>query len=644
MSITLTTLGAGREVGRSCVIVNINGFKVMFDCGVNMIYNDSRKFPDFRMIENKDATVQDKNIYANIVNTTDCNFTESLDLIIISHFHLDHCGALPYFTEICKYKGPILMTQPTKAILPVTLEDFRRIISDMKGEKSLISNQDIQNMMLKIKTIELNESIIVNNKVKITTYYAGHVVGAAMYHVEYNGLSVTYTGDYNTAVDRHLNSAYLPKLNQNVLITETTYGSTIRDTKRSREREFLDKVVSVISNKGKVLIPTFAFGRAQELCILLDTHWKRNKIKIPIYFFGALSEKSNIYYKIFTNWMNERVKNSVLEKNVFEFSNITSNSQSKLSEAYKNLDTPMVILSTPGMLHGGMSLNIFKEICSFENNCVIIPGYCTPNTVGNKILNGEKLIEIDKKIYNVNCEIVYMSFSAHADAKGLLSLIKNSNPKNLVMVHGDEETMNIFDKSLSSLLPTMKTHMPKNFYEIHFDPELNYYRITLDYSIFDIIKNKLVKNNDQLSKLSNIKNANKLKLKDKFNIKSVNIKNSIYLVIDYDEIIPILMNNLKLPYNKDVNAESKINYLLSFFSYFLAKFSVKDHFLYKTSINKGILQICSMNKFNTKGINITFYSDNSLIKCNESDKIFGIVEKIKFFIDLLNTMNTKIIT
>lgn len=495
MSFSLMTLGAGQEVGRSCVIANVNGIRVMFDCGVHMVYNDCRKFPDFRRINpNSRETAFDKNIYANLVNTKDIDFNKLIDLVVISHFHLDHCGALPYFTEVCKYSGPIIMTQPTKSIFPITLEDFRRIISDMKGEKSLITNDDIQTCLRKITTIELNEEKIINDKLRLTCFYAGHVLGAAMFQVEYNGFSVTYTGDYNTVVDRHLNAAYLPKLTPNVLITETTYGDTIRDTKRVREREFLKKVSEVLEKNGKILIPIFALGRAQELCILLDTHWKRKKLNIPIYFYGAMSEKSNFYYKIFNNWTNDRIKSIFLEHNVFNFQYVTSNNQSKQNEAYKQPNTPMVILSTPGMLHGGTSLNIFKEICNDKNSCVIIPGYCTSGTVGHKILSGEKQVEIDQKLYQVCCDVYYMSFSAHADAKGLLHLIKNSSPSNLVLVHGDPEIMKTFKSSVSSLLPKINTYMPPNYNEIVFDQRFIYKQIGIGAEMFEIIRRNFTKN------------------------------------------------------------------------------------------------------------------------------------------------------
>jgi len=108
----------------------------------------------------------------------------------------------------------------------------------------------------------LFETIEING-IKVTSYYAGHVLGACMFHVEYAGLSVVYTGDYNSYADRHLGAASAPRLSPNLLITETTYATTIRDTKRDRERTMLQLITETVDKGGKVLIPVFALGRAQ---------------------------------------------------------------------------------------------------------------------------------------------------------------------------------------------------------------------------------------------------------------------------------------------------------------------------------------------------------------------------------------------
>ena len=485
MSISVKPLGAGQEVGRSCVIVKVKDLNIMFDCGVHMAFNDSRKFPDFKKIvehderfkkkqpfTNKLSQEKDESIYQNLLSDT-INYTEVVDLVIITHFHLDHCGALPYFTEISGYNGPVITSQPTKAIIPLMLEDFRKIIES--SEKPVLTSQNIKDCMKKIITIEVNEEKIIkltskDRIIKVTAFYAGHVLGACMYNVEIDGFNVTYTGDYNTLADRHLGGAYMKKICPDILITETTYGNTVRDTKRVREREFLKKIQNTIDRNGKVLIPVFALGRAQELCILLDTHWRRMKSNVPIYFAGQMTGKANFYYKIFNNWMNDKIKNVFLENNVFEFKFIQPFDKTVLKS-----NSPMVIFATPGMLHGGISLSIFKEIAGDPKSMVIIPGYCTQGTVGNKILSGERTIEIDKSIIEVRCDIEYMSFSAHADAKGILQLIKHSSPKNLVFVHGDSEVMKKLQKTVEVNLK-MNSFLPKNHEEVFFYEKMKMFK------------------------------------------------------------------------------------------------------------------------------------------------------------------------
>ena len=154
---------------------------------------------------------------------------------------------------------------------------------------------------------------------KVTAYYAGHILGACMFYVESNGESVVYTGDYNMTADRHLGAAWIDKLRPDLCITETTYATTIRDSKRSREREFLKTVQETLEGGGKVLIPVFALGRAQELCILLETYWARTNLKYPIYFSGGLTERANFYYRLFINWTNEKIKKTFIRKNMFNF-------------------------------------------------------------------------------------------------------------------------------------------------------------------------------------------------------------------------------------------------------------------------------------------------------------------------------------
>lgn len=388
-----------------------------------MGYEDARRFPDFSFI------------------TPSGNFSEVIDAVLISHFHLDHCGALPYFTEICGYDGPIYMTHPTRAICPILLEDFRKLAVERKGEaaSSFFTSQNIRDCMAKVVPMQVMQRIQVDDQLEITAYYAGHVLGAAMFEVRVGQQSVVYTGDYNMTPDRHLGSAWIDKVRPDLLITESTYCTFVRDSKRVREKAFLARVHATVEKGGKVLIPVFALGRVQELCILIETYWQRMNLQaVPVYFTAGLAARANDYYRQFVNWTNQKIKSAFVERNMFDFQHIKP-----FEAGFANNPGPMVLFATPGMLHAGTSLEVFKKWAGNPLNMVLIPGYCSVGTVGAKLLAGQRnkqqRIEVDKKTYlDVKCSVEYLSFSAHADAAGIEELIRMCEPKNVMLVHGEK--------------------------------------------------------------------------------------------------------------------------------------------------------------------------------------------------------------
>ncbi|XP_069039795.1 integrator complex subunit 11 isoform X2 [Lepisosteus oculatus] len=437
--IKVTPLGAGQDVGRSCILVSIGGKNVMLDCGMHMGYNDDRRFPDFSYI------------------TQNGRLTEFLDCVIISHFHLDHCGALPYMSEMVGYDGPIYMTHPTKAICPILLEDFRKITVDKKGETNFFTSQMIKDCMKKVVAINLHQTVQVDDELEIKAYYAGHVLGAAMVQIKVGSESVVYTGDYNMTPDRHLGAAWIDKCRPDIMISESTYATTIRDSKRCRERDFLKKVHETVERGGKVLIPVFALGRAQELCILLETFWERMNLKAPIYFSTGLTEKANHYYKLFITWTNQKIRKTFVQRNMFEFKHIKA-----FDRSYADNPGPMVVFATPGMLHAGQSLQIFKKWAGNEKNMVIMPGYCVQGTVGHKVLSGQKKLEMEgRQVLEVKMQVEYMSFSAHADAKGIMQLIRMAEPRSVLLVHGEAKKMEFLKEKIEQEF-SINCFMPAN--------------------------------------------------------------------------------------------------------------------------------------------------------------------------------------
>lgn len=445
MAIECLVLGAGQEVGKSCVVVTINGKRIMFDCGMHMGYDDHRRYPDFSLISKSR------------------DFDHSLDCVIITHFHLDHVGALPYFTEVCGYNGPIYMTYPTKALAPLMLEDFRKVLVDRRGEEEQFTSLHISQCMAKVIAVDLKQTVQVDDDLQIRAYYAGHVLGAAMFYAKVGDSAMVYTGDYNMTPDRHLGAAQIDRLELDLLITESTYATTIRDSKYAREREFLKAVHECVAGGGKVLIPTFALGRAQELCILLDDYWERMNLKVPIYFSAGLTIQANLYYKILISWTSQKVKETYATRNAFDFKHVHNFDRSLI-----NAPGPCVLFATPGMISGGFSLEVFKQWAPCEMNLITLPGYCVAGTVGHKLMSGKPTkINLDKDTQiDVRCQIHQLSFSPHTDSKGIMDLTKFLSPRNVILVHGEKPKMVSLKERIQTEL-RIPCYLPANCDAVH---------------------------------------------------------------------------------------------------------------------------------------------------------------------------------
>lgn len=431
-------LGAGQDIGKSCVLVSIQDKTIMFDCGMHMGYSDRRKFPDFGFLE----------------KFTDFNMV--IDAVVISHFHIDHCGALPYFVERYGYEGPIFMTHPTKATLPMILEDSRRLLEMKNSRDATFTADQVIQSLKNVITIGINETYEFEDGMILRPYYAGHVIGAAMFYVSYKGESVVYTGDFSTMADKHLQSASIEALRPDLLITESTYGGVLRDCKKSKEREMLQIIQKTIDRDGKVLIPIFALGRAQEICLLVENYWERMALNVPIYFSMGLTDKVNDVYSRYANYTNQIIQEKLEHKSVFEFSFIKPYFKRAIEK-----DGPMLIFATPAMLHSGSSLAIFKAMCSDKRNSIILPGFCSRGTVGDKILHNIKRIEVGKEILDVNLDVHNIAFSAHADMTGIFKIIDQCKPYNIMLVHGDRARMVHLKKKITDEL-NIPVMMPSN--------------------------------------------------------------------------------------------------------------------------------------------------------------------------------------
>ncbi|CAJ1397437.1 unnamed protein product [Effrenium voratum] len=409
----VTPLGAGQHVGRSCVLLEIAGRQVLLDCGVAVAVPEERRYPELAAVD-----------------------VSKLDLVILSHFHLDHAGALPYLTEVLGYNGPLLMTHPTRAIAPIILREYLQL-RYRKREEARYDLEMIDACFERARCIQLEERVEVG-EISVTAYYAGHVLGAVMVLVEAGGLSALYTGDFTTVPDHHLSAARLPLgLRPDVMITETTCCTTVRSSKRLKEYELCCKVQDCLEKGGKVLVPVLMMGRSQEMCMIFEEHWARAQLAYPIFVIKGTAQKAQVFFRLFAAWGSQQVRGSTKP---FDFPHVRFVDTEEVLAG----TTPAVVLAGPAMLDGGSSLELFKALAPDSKNLVVIPGYCLPGTVGNLVQAKTRKIQLDDKEIHVRCEVETVVHSDHADSRGISELISQAAPKQVVLVHGGESLMKTF--------------------------------------------------------------------------------------------------------------------------------------------------------------------------------------------------------
>ena len=275
------------------------------------------------------------------------------------------------------------MTHATKAIYKMLLSDFVKVSNT--GGELIYKEADINDSMNKIETIDYHQEIEVEG-IKFICYNAGHVLGAAMFMIEIGGVHILYTGDYSREENRHLMSAEIPEQHPNVLIVESTYGVQTHKPRLEREDIFTGIIKkTLLHKKGNCLIPVFALGSAQELLLILDDFWEKNKKQlndIPIYYASTLAKKCMTVYQTFVNVMNEKIREKSNVANPFDFKHIHN---LKSIEQFDE-SGPCVVVASPGMLQSGLSRELFEKWCAFSKNTVILPGYCVDGTLA-KVLH-----------------------------------------------------------------------------------------------------------------------------------------------------------------------------------------------------------------------------------------------------------------
>ncbi|KAG5363759.1 Endoribonuclease YSH1 [Yarrowia sp. B02] len=417
---SFVALGGGREVGRSCHVISFKGKTIMLDAGVHPAHSGLASLPFYDEFD-----------------------LSTVDILLISHFHLDHAASLPYVMQKTNFKGRVFMTHPTKGIYRWLLSDFVRVTSGAESDPDLYSEADLTASFNKIETIDYHSTMEVNG-VKFTAYHAGHVLGAAMYTIEVGGVKVLFTGDYSREEDRHLNQAEVPPMKPDILICESTYGTGTHLPRLEREQRLTGLIHSTLDKGGKCLLPVFALGRAQEILLILDEYWESHPDlqEFSIYYASALAKKCIAVYQTYINMMNDNIRRRFRDQktNPFRF---------KYIKNIKNLDRfddmgPCVMVASPGMLQSGVSRSLLERWAPDPKNTLILTGYSVEGTMAKQIINEPNEIPSaqnpDLKIPR-RLAVEELSFAAHVDFQQNSEFIDLVDSKNIILVHGELNNM-----------------------------------------------------------------------------------------------------------------------------------------------------------------------------------------------------------
>jgi len=194
-----------------------------------------------------------------------------------------------------------------------------------------------------------------------------------MFHVESTWGSVLYTGDYNTNPDRHLGAAYVPTLYPDLMISEATYATLVRGSRMERESSLFQEIHECLESGGSVLIPVFAVGRAQEMLTLLEDHWIKYGLEVPVFFTKGLIAQANLYYSLYVRWTSQILREKSKKCRIFSLDKVQM--INSVEEFLRRQSKPAVIFATPSTLSAGASLELFKAMAVNPSNLVIIPGY-----------------------------------------------------------------------------------------------------------------------------------------------------------------------------------------------------------------------------------------------------------------------------
>lgn len=443
-------LGATTEVtGSKFLLTTVKGAKILLDCGM---YQGKGLETD-RM--NRDLGFDPKNI----------------DFIVLSHAHIDHSGLIPYVIKL-GFKGKIFCTPATRDLCAIMLPDSGRIqetdttqfnkkraFQKLPPVEPIYTMKDAVSSMRQFVSIPYNLPFAITPDFQIEFINTGHMLGSSAIYITFKEgrkkKTLCYTGD----IGRY-NKTILPDPEPfpqaDYIITESTYGDRLHTTIQQAEHDLMMVIKDACAQrKGKLIIPSFAIGRTQEIVYALQTlENEKNLPNVEIFIDSPLAVAATDVFRLHSDSFNDDMQEYIkTDPDPFGFQKVHYIRSIADSKKLNSYNRPCIIISASGMMEAGRVKHHLANNIENPKTTILSVGYCSPTTLGAKIMRGDKEVSIFGVKYKVKAILASIeAFSGHADYSELikyLSCQKKKKVQNIFIVHGEDSSREAYSHHLS---------------------------------------------------------------------------------------------------------------------------------------------------------------------------------------------------
>ena len=443
--------GADRGVTGSCHLIEVDGKRILIDCG---LYQGSRELDE--------------------ENAEDFGFDpRSIDVVLLTHAHLDHCGRLPLLVKR-GFKGEIITTSATAELARLVMvdaahlqEEDARFHAKKAGKHKDRAKPPLYSILDALNATSLfgrhavyDHPITVTPGLKATFIDAGHILGSASIYLQpKSGPSVLFSGDLGRLVNPLLVGPMLPP-KSDVVVMETTYGNRDHKEYIPSIDEFYGAITAAFQRGGNVVIPTFALERAQELLYAISKGLDANRLppQTQVYLDSPMAiSATEIMERNFTCLEPEIIDAIRAGRDPFRFDGLHLTREREYSQRINDIKSGAIIMAGSGMATGGRVRHHLLVNLPRRESAVVFVGYAAAGTLARRIIDGAKEVSIFGERIEVKASVHTINgFSAHAGRSELLSWHEQTGAARTFLVHGEEESMQDFAKALTKT----KVEMP----------------------------------------------------------------------------------------------------------------------------------------------------------------------------------------